>query len=158
MLRNFGPYGVVLYMHSILRWAIVAAGLYAAGRAWWGRLGRRAWLKADMRAGRVLVSLMDVQLLIGLVLYFLYSPVVAGAMLRPEMVAGSRGLRFWIVEHPIAAIVAIAIAHIGFLKARKGGPLAHRDAALFYTLALLIVLAAIPWPLFSYGRWLWPIW
>jgi hypothetical protein len=158
MLRNFGPYGVVLYMHSILRWAIVAAGLYAAGRAWWGRLGRRAWLKTDMRAGRILVSLMDVQLLIGLVLYFLYSPVVAGAMLRPEMVAGNRGLRFWIFEHPIAAIAAIVIAHIGFLKARKGGPLAHRDAALFYTLALLIVLAAIPWPLFSYGRLLWPIW
>jgi hypothetical protein len=158
MLRNFGPYGVVLYIHSVVRWAIVAAGLYAAARAWRGRLGQHAWLKADTRAGRILVSLMDAQLLIGFVLYVLYSPVIQGAKLRPEMVAGSRGMRFWVFEHPIAAFVAIVIAHIGFLKARKGGPLAHRDAALFYTLALLIVLAVMPWPIFSYGRWLWPIW
>jgi len=158
MLRIFGPYGIVLYIHSLIRWAVVAAGLHAAARAWRGRLGEHAWLKADTRAGRILVSVMDLQLLVGLVLYFVYSPVVAGAMVRPDMVAGSRGMRFWVFEHPLAAIVAIVIAHIGFLKARKGGPLAHRDAALFYTLALAIVLAAMPWPIFSYGRGLWPIW
>ena len=158
MLREFGPYGVVLYIHSVLRWAVVAAGLYAAARAWRGRLGGHAWLRADKTAGRIFVSLADLQLLVGVVLYGLFSPVVAGAMVRPELVAGSRGLRFWIFEHPTAALVAIVLAHIGFMKARKGGPLAHRDASLYYTLALLIMLAAIPWPFFSYGRWLWPIW
>jgi len=158
MLRDFGPYGVVLYIHSAIRWAILAAGFYAVARAWRGRVGAHAWLKADTRAGRTFVSLMDLQLLVGLVLYFIYSPMVQGAKLRPDLVAGSRGLRFWIFEHPLAAIVALVFAHVGFMKARKGGPMAHRDAALYYTIALLVVLAAIPWPLFSYGRWLWPVW
>jgi len=158
MLREFGPYGIALYVHSVIRWAVVAAAIYAAARAWRGRLGQHAWLKADTRAGRILTTVMDVQLLAGLVLYFLYSPVVAGAMTRPDVVAGSRGLRFWVVEHPLAGIVAVALAHIGFMKARRRGPRAHRDASLFYTLALIIVLAAMPWPIFSYGRWLWPVW
>jgi hypothetical protein len=158
MLRAFGAYGLILYFHSLIRWAVVAAGIYATARAWRGRLGAHAWLKADSAAGRLFVSVLDVQLLIGLVLYLLYSPIVAGSRVRPDLVAANRGLRFWVYEHPLAGIVAVVLAHVGFLKARKGGPLAHRDAALYFTFALLIVLAAMPWPIFSFGRALWPIW
>ena len=158
MLRYHGSYGFVLYVHSVIRWAVVAAGLYAAARAWRGRLGGHAWLKADTRAGRIFVSVMDLQLLVGIVLYAFFSPIVKGLSVAADVTIGSRGGRFWIFEHPIAGIVAVALAHVGFMKARSGGPLAHRNAALFYTLALLIVLAAMPWPVFSYGRDLWPGW
>jgi hypothetical protein len=157
-MRTFGDYGVILYVHSLIRWAVLAAGFYAAARAWRGRLRKEPWLTGDTRAGRIFITLLDVQLLVGLVLYFVYSPVVAGMTVRPDVALGSRGMRFWIVEHPLAAIVAIALAHVGFMKAKKGGDAAHRDASLFYTLALLIVLAALPWPIFSYGRALWPTW
>ena len=158
MLRNYGSYGFVLFIHSVLRWVVVAAGVYAVARTWRGRLGRHAWLKADTRAGRVFVSVMDLQLLAGVVLYGLFSPSVAGAFINPAAAMNSRGLRFWMIEHPLSAVVAVALAHVGFLKAKRGGADAHRDASLYFTIALLIVLAAIPWPIFSYGRALWPAW
>ena len=158
MLREFGTYGLVLYIHSLVRWLVVAAGLYAAARAWRGRLGGHAWLKADAVAGRMFVSALDLQLLIGLLLYFFFSPMVAGSMNRPDIMMGSRGLRFWVFEHPVAGIAAVVLAHIGLMRARKSGPNAQRDASLFFTLALLLVLAAIPWPVFAFGRGLWPIW
>jgi len=158
MLRYHGTYGFVLYIHSVIRWAVVAAGVYAVVRAWRGRLGGRAWLSADTTAGRLFVTAMDLQLLVGIVLYAFFSPIVKGLSVAADITIGSRGGRFWIFEHPISAIVAIALAHVGFMKAKKGGGGAHRDASLFFTLALLIVLAAIPWPIFSYGRDLWPGW
>ena len=70
----------------------------------------------------------------------------------------SRALRFWALEHPFAMMVALALAHIGFAKARKmGGTAAQRAASLYFTLAFLVILAAIPWPIFTFGRLLWPL-
>jgi hypothetical protein len=157
-MRTFGEYGVVLYVHSLIRWAVLAAGFYAAARAWRGRLRKEPWLTGDTRAGRMFITLLDVQLLVGIVLYAFFSPIVKGLSVAADVTIGSRGGRFWIFEHPISAIIAIALAHVGFMKAKQGGEAAHRDASLFYTLALLVVLAALPWPIFSYGRALWPTW
>ena len=157
-LGSYGPYGLVLYIHSIIRWLVLAAGAYALMRTWRGRLGGRPWEKADGLVARVFVSVMDLQLLVGIILYGIFSPAVAGGFMQPEIAVPSRGLRFWMIEHPLAAVVAVALAHVGYLKAKKGGANAHRDASLFFTLAVVIVLAALPWPIFSYGRALWPTW
>jgi len=154
-----GGYGFVLAAHSTLRWLILAAGIVATVRAWSGRLGRRSWTRTDSLAARVFVMGMDIQLVVGVLLYGVFSPVVAAAMSRAAIAMQNRGLRFWMVEHPLAMIVALALAHVGWLKAKRTtGPDAHRQASLYFTLAVLIVLASIPWPFFSYGRALLPSW
>jgi uncharacterized membrane protein YozB (DUF420 family) len=154
----FGTYGVFLYVHSFVRWLVIAAGLVTVIRAWRGRLGQHAWLKADTATARLFVIAIDVQALLGVALYGLFSPEVAGAFSNVDRVMQSRHLRFWMLEHPLAGTVALALVHIGFAKAKRGGATAHRDASLYFTLAVVIALAAIPWPIFTFGRLLWPIW
>lgn len=157
MYSDYGTYGLVLATHSILRWLVLAVGLAGTGRTWFVRLTGRSWSTADTWLGRLFVIGLDLQLLLGVVLYGFFSPVVAGALMRPDLAMRSRGMRFWLLEHPLAMLVALALAHVGLAKAKRAaGADAPRQASLYFTLAVLIVLAAIPWPIFSYGRLLWP--
>jgi hypothetical protein len=157
MYSEFGTYGLVLGVHSVMRWLIIGLGLGATVRAMLGRSVGRAWTTTDTWIGRLFVTALDLQILIGVTIYGVFSPVVAAGLTNLAVATQSRAYRFWLLEHPVAMLVAAVIAHIGFAKAKRtDGPLAHRHAALFFILALLIVLAAIPWPLFTFGRALWP--
>ena len=158
MYSQWGTYGFVLAIHSILRWALIAAGFVAVARAWIARARGRVWSSADTVFARVFVIGFDLQLLVGAALYGLFSAVVAGALTNLPLAMQSRAQRFWVLEHPLAMIAALTLAHIGLSKARKtGGTEGQRTASIFFTMAFLVLLAAIPWPIFTFGRLLWPL-
>jgi hypothetical protein len=141
-------YTFLLALHSWLRWLVILAALYAIVRAIGGSLQRRPWLRADERAGFWFVTLVDVQMLLGLLLYFLFSPITRAALQDFGGAMGSSGLRFWAVEHPFGMIVGIALAHVGRSRTKKltDDRSRHRVAAITFILALLAILIAIPWP------------
>lgn len=136
-------YGIVLIIHSWLRWAVLAAGIAAVARG-----GTR-----DSSTGKWFTILLDVQMLIGLLLYFVLSPFTTaalsdfgGAMRNPQ-------LRFFAVEHTFGMIIGLVLAHIGTAKIKKA-PAERRGklAMIFYGLALVAILASIPWPGMPAGR------
>jgi hypothetical protein len=158
MYSAYGTYGTFLGIHSILRWAVVLLGVVAVARAVRARFGGRLWNEGDTLAGRLLVVALDIQLLLGIGMYAGLSPVVKAAMTNLALAMENRTLRFWVVEHPIAMIAAVVLAHVGFARARRAGGLgAQRSASLYFGLALVIVLVSIPWPFLPYGRSLWPL-
>ena len=158
MYSAYGIYGTVLGLHSLMRWAIVALVLTAVARALLARQGGRPWSGTDEQVGRLLVIALDVQFLLGAVMYVGLSPVVKAAMTNLSLAMQNRTMRFWVVEHPIALVAAVVLAHVGFAKAKRtGGTAAQRYALLYFGLALVIILTSIPWPFFSYGRPLWPL-
>ena len=61
--------------------------------------------------------------------------------------------RFFVVEHFAGMLVAIILIHIGKAQAKKriGDKAKHRRTLIFYLLALLIILASIPWPFRQVG-------
>jgi hypothetical protein len=64
-------------------------------------------------------------------------------------------LRYWAVEHILLMIVAVFLVHAGRATSKRAQAAAqkHRRAAIFFGLATLAILVAIPWPFFSYyGR------
>ena len=65
-----GLYPAFIFLHNLTRWLVVAAAVYALARAVWGWLGKRKWEKGDHTAGILFTSMMDLQLLLGLLLYF----------------------------------------------------------------------------------------
>ena len=67
---------VLITLHNISRWLVLVFGILAAARAFSGWRGKKAWTPADDRAGLLFTSLLDLQLLFGLVLYFT-SPFMA---------------------------------------------------------------------------------
>lgn len=158
MNSDYGAFGLVLGVHSIMRWLVIGLGLGAATRAWLGKAAGRAWTAADTRIGRLFAACLDLQVLIGLVLYGVFSPTVAAGMTNMAIATRSNAYRFWLFEHPVMMIVALALAHVGLSKARRAeSALAHRHAALYFTLAIVLVLAATPWPFLTFGRGLWPM-
>lgn len=144
----------MLTAHSLLRWVAVIAGLIAVARAFSGRQRQRPWSAADNRIGLFFTITLDLQLLIGLLLYLWLSPLTrialddfGGAMRNP-------GLRFWVAEHPFGMLVALILAHVGRVRIRKasGNDRRHALAATFFSLAMLVLLLSLPWPGLPYGR------
>jgi hypothetical protein len=144
----------VLVVHSYLRWLVLAFAAMAVLRGVAGWHGKGLFTPADDRAGRFFTVLLDVQLLLGLMLYFVLSPVTRAAMTNFGEVMGNSVLRFWAVEHIFGMLVAVALAHIGRAKTRRlnDSTSRHKAAAIYFGLALLIILATIPWPFMPAAR------
>ena len=141
-------YDAALVLHSLLRWVVLLLGLLAIARAISGRAGRRPWTGADERAGRFFTSALDLQMLIGLILYFVLSPITGAGIRDIGAAMKNDGLRFWTVEHLIGMVIGITLAHIGRGRISKTTDAArrHRTALVFFTLALIVILLSIPWP------------
>lgn len=142
-------YIFMLDLHSILRWAVLIVGVVALVMAWGGVLSRSSWTPPQANVARLFTIVFDVQVLVGLLLYVWLSPITTNAFGDMGAAMGDSGVRFFLVEHSLLMIVAAVLVHIGAARARKTG--APLQAAIFYTLGLVAVLAAIPW-----GRALFP--
>jgi len=150
-------YSVLIVAHSWLRWIVLLVGLVAVFRALAGRSSHRAWGPGDSGPGRLYTIAFDVQVLAGILLYVWASPITMIAREHMAEAMGNHVTRFWLVEHPLGMIVALALAHIGRSRVRKAQSDRSRfsRAALFYGLSVLIAILATPWPGMSYGRaWL----
>ena len=141
-------YTTVLLVHSWLRWAVILLGFLAIIRAIIGGASRRPWTPFDDRVGLLFVISLDVQLLIGLVLYFALSPLTQAAMQDFGRAMEVSTLRFWGVEHVFGMVVGVFLAHRARARVRAitDAGRKHRVAAIFYSLAMVAVLASIPWP------------
>jgi hypothetical protein len=147
-----------LWLHSLLRWAVLVTGLIAWFRAVSGSTARRVWTSQDELWGFLFIMALDLQLVVGLVLYIFLSPITKIAFQNFGAAMKIDTTRFFAVEHVFGMIVAIALAHIGRVRARKitDDARRHRTLMIFFGLALLIIIASIPWPGLPYGRPLFP--
>jgi hypothetical protein len=142
-------YDLLLFAHSWLRWLVLLAALIAVARAVSGVSTRRPWTPVDERAGKWLTTALDLQMLLGLILYIFLSPVTKSAFVDMAAAMQAAPIRFFAVEHPVGMIVAIALAHVGRARARKAADSQsrHKQALAFFGLSLLVTLLSIPWPI-----------
>lgn len=147
-------YSALLFVHSWLRWMVFALAVLAVLRAIAGWRSKKLFTAEDDKAGRVFTILFDVQFTVGLVLYAAVSPFTRVAMSDFGAAMRDSMLRYWAVEHIFGMIVALALAHVGRARSRRLlDPVAkHKAAAIFFGLALLIMLISIPWPFMPAGR------
>lgn len=153
-------YTAAIVLHSVLRWVVIVLGVLAVARAWSGRSSGRPWTAADAAPGRFYTVALDVQLLVGLLLYFVFSHILSIASADWGRAMGNAAIRYWVVEHLASMVAAIALAHVGTVCVRKAATDAARftQATTFYGLSLLLILIASPWPGLPYGRALLRLW
>ncbi len=137
----------LLVVHSLLRWVALILLAVATAQAWRGWTGKQVWTDGHKRLGLFTMISFDLQLLVGL-LVFAGSDLVKVAMANMGEAMRNPVLRFFAVEHTVMMVAAIALVHIGFAKAKRGGDDAQRfkSMAIFFGIALVVVAAAIPWP------------
>src|SRR5262245_52919847 len=112
-------YALLLLLHSWLRWLVIVCGVWAVLRAWGGVGSRRLWTPSDDAAGRWFTIGLDVQFLVGVVLYGFVSPITVPALGNLGGAMGNSVARFWAVEHPFMMVVAMVLAHVGRVRIRR---------------------------------------
>jgi hypothetical protein len=136
----------VLVFHNILRWAVLLFGLWTVLNALTGTMSKRAFSANDNRSNLFFMTCCDIQLLLGLGLYFSnewFNKVKTdmGAVMK------SSYDRFFTVEHAGMMILAWILVHVGRTAVKKAAPeKKHKKMLLFFGLAFLIIIASIPWP------------
>jgi hypothetical protein len=144
-------YPAFLLLHSWVRWVALAAGVLATVSAVRGVSSQD--VRAD-RWGLVLTIVMDVQLVIGLLLYFAVSPVMESIRANFAAAMPDPQLRFWAVEHVAGMVIALVLVHVGRVLSRKAAsPSSRRSRQIVcYGLATLVMLLSTPWPWTAAGR------
>jgi hypothetical protein len=139
-------YSIVLPLHNIVRWVVVLAALFAIVRAWMGWFGKKPWAGLDNQAGMIYTMAIDIQVLLGLLLYF-SSPLVMAALRNFGGAMSNSDMRFFALEHILVMIISLALSHVGRTLSRKASDpvVKHRQAAIWYTVSFLLILALIPW-------------
>ncbi len=137
----------ILVLHNILRWAILLFGVWTLVNALSGVMSKRPYSLNDNRSNLFFMIGCDIQLLLGLVLYFSnswFDKLKAG--MGPVMKNGYD--RFFTVEHSLMMIIAWILVHVGRTSVKRASTDAakHRKMLLYFGLALLLILASIPWP------------
>jgi hypothetical protein len=139
-------YSVLLATHNVVRWLVLAVGLYALVRVWRGWMTRAVWTDREAGLLKSFPAVASLQFVLGIVLYIL-SPLVRqgwgdfGAAMRDATV------RKFVVEHPIMMIAFVALVHIGAARVRKATSDSGRfqTATIFWGIAFLVVLGFMPW-------------
>ena len=138
----------IKHLHSGLRWIVLILALLAIVKAFMGMQKKSAFTNSDNKIGLMLISFMDIQLIIGLVLY-VFGPLgfkniqnMGGEVMKNPYT------RFFAMEHLVGMLIAIVVFHVGRSKSKKAIDDAskHKKAFIFYLIGLLIILASIPWP------------
>lgn len=142
-------YNVLLTLHSILRWAILILSVVAIVRSFSGMTAGRPFSAADKKTGLFLMISAHTTLLVGLYLYFFGPWGFANIRsLGFGEVMKNNVYRFYAVEHIFGMLVAIVLITIGRGASKKNiSDLAkHKRTFWFILVALVIILATIPWP------------
>lgn len=146
-------YTTALFLHSWVRWLVLLGGVGALVSFGRGALAARPFGVPETRAMRLFLTALDIQVLLGLVLYFIYSPFGLPRASDLPAVMKNSTLRYYAVEHWFAMLAALTIAHVMWVRAKKGPLERRRRRALWAVgLSLVIILATHPWPAMSYGR------
>lgn len=140
-------YTGLLHLHNLLRYAVVILLIIAVINAFVGWLSKKPYTPRDNKISLFLLISAHLQLVVGLVLYFI-SPVVQSGLSDMGTAMRDNVLRFWTVEHSLSMIIGIGIITLGRIMSKRGknDNVKHRRAAVYFVLAMILIFSAIPWP------------
>ncbi|MGC1515770.1 MAG: hypothetical protein WA810_09365 [Maribacter sp.] len=144
-------YSWIQSLHSYLAYVALAVLFLAVANAISGLISKRIFnMGKDLRLSLFALILCHIQLLVGLLLYFI-SPNGFSAIQEFGMGGLSSAARLLAVEHPFVNILAIVFITIGWSRHKKfmEGDKKFKSIAIFYGIGLVLILSRIPW-----GQWL----
>lgn len=141
-------YTTVQFLHSYWAYLVLLVVFLATFNALLGLFSKRDYGAKDFRISLFALIVTHIQLLIGLILYFV-SPLGLKAISDNGMgtVMKDATLRLNAVEHPTVMILVVILITIGYSKHKKKlvSKPKFKTLAIFYTLAFILMLSRIPW-------------
>ena len=126
-------YLALLALVLVIIWALV------------GALSGRDFQEKDRKIALIAFILCHIQLLVGLILYFV-SPLGYSLLAGGGAMADATA-RLTALEHPLINILAIVLISVGFIRAKKleSSTAKFRSIYMMYAIGLVLILSRIPW-------------
>ncbi len=141
----------IQFIHSYWAYVTLLLVVLATLNALKGLFAKSEFSQNDFRVSLFALIVTHIQIILGVFL-FIYSPNAMGAIKNSGMGAIMKDslLRFSTIEHPLMMIIAVVLITIGYSKHKKkeNSNGKFKVIAIFYTIALLLILSRIPW-----GTW-----
>ncbi|WP_121065753.1 hypothetical protein [Maribacter vaceletii] len=141
---------IIKTLHSSLAYVALAVLFLAVANAIIGLVGNKVFtMTKDLRISLFAMILCHIQLLVGLILYFV-SANGLNAIKELGMGGLNSAARLLAVEHPFINIIALVLITIGWSRHKKfvEGNKKFKSIAMFYGIGLILILSRIPW-----GQW-----
>jgi carbon starvation protein CstA len=128
--------------HSGLRYIVLALLVIAIVNAI-VNMKKGNYLKKDKMINLFAMIFIHIQLVLGLVLYFIGPRVNFSSWIQ-----GVENTHFFAVEHALMMILAVVFITLGRKKAEKQAVSSnkHKMILRYYGLGLILIFIAIPWP------------
>ena len=139
-------YTFLLGLHNLLRWIILFLLIVNIIRHF--AAIKQPFAAIDKKLGLWLMIAAHIQLVVGLYEWIAGAWGLQNFINNGAQVMQNNTSRFFAVEHSAAMIIAIALITVarGIFRKQLTDGKKHRRCILLYILALLIILAMIPWP------------
>jgi hypothetical protein len=140
-------YPVLLIIHSGFRWVVLLSVLYGIFRGLSGWFGDTSFTKSDNSVRHITATIAHIQLLIGYILYF-NSPVISYFRAHYDEASKQFDFLFFGLIHIVLMTLAIVFITIGSSVSKRMDTdrQKFKTMAIWFSLALIIILIAIPWP------------
>ncbi len=140
-------YETVSFIHSWWAYLVLLVLIIATVNSIIGLSSKKDYGATDFRLALFSLIVAHIQLLIGLVLYFVTPYFKAFGEVGMGDVMKDSTLRLYLVEHPLIMIIAIVLITMGYSKHKKKltSKPKFKTLSIFYGIALIFVLSRIPW-------------
>ncbi len=143
-------YQGMLHLHSFLRWVVLIVAIIAVIKLLAGKNGNKEFSKKDKTPVLLYMIFLDVQLLIGMYLYFVAQGFGFNQLKEMGMGPAMKdvAVRFFSIEHTIGMLLAIILVHVANSFAKKDMPSKDKFSKMLYLVlaSIILILFFIPWP------------
>lgn len=140
-------YSSLQFLHSYWAFFLLFILIIASVNALIGMRRNRIFKPKDLRLSLFGLIFSHIQLLLGLILYFISPWFDQWSNLGMSGVMNDDNARLYLVEHPFTNILAIVLITMGWSMHKRQSQDAKMFSriGIFYSLGLLLLLSRIPW-------------
>lgn len=140
-------YETVSFIHSSWAYLVLLVLIIATVNSIIGLSSKKDYGATDFRLALFTLIVSHIQLLIGLVLYFVSPYFTAFGETGMGEIMKDSTLRLYLVEHPLIMIISIVLITMGYSKHKRKliSKPKFKTLSIFYGIALVFMLSRIPW-------------
>lgn len=139
-INNKTMYTGLLHTHSSLRYVVLLLLVIVVAKSMVGLISKKPFEKTDEKLTLWLMIATHIQLLVGLILYFVSPYVQFGANTMKDSIT-----RYWTVEHSFIMLIAIVFITLVRTSTKKltDSKAKHKRVFIMSTIALVLIVMAI---------------
>ncbi len=138
----------LLHLHNLLRWIILVLLLVSIVKTYSGWQSKKVFSAGDKKIWLFTMIAGHITLLLGLYQVGFGRFGISKGLPEGTSLMKDKFFRFFWVEHPVAMILAIVFLTLAHGMSKKAVPdeTKYKKAFIYFLLALILILAAVPWP------------